>query len=545
MQQTSAVVVKFTLEPSNTTRMIPKRIVWFLFLLLVLASCKQDDSDPTGMNPPPDATEILVSDELRLNPTGYAPLSASILLETSEPVRVRMRVVGRSGTTSDLVRDFPQIATDHNIPVHGLYGGFDNTVVLTFFDDTGNDLGSKTFGIETLPLSDAMPLITIQEMKQDQMAPGMTLVSYFGHNGEPFPQSPLMFDAFGDIRWYLDFSLHPQLNRLFFDDGVERLANGNFYFGSGGAGFGGSGDNRIYEVDLFGNVVDSWDMPGYGFHHEVSEKPDGNFLVTVNKLGAATIEDYIIEIDRNTKQIVREWNLNESLDNTRRTLIADPVDWVHVNAVTYDPSDDTIIVSGRTQGVIKLAASNEVVWIMGPHKEWGTAGNGIDLNQFLLQPLNSDGQPILDVSVLDGDANHPDFEWNWYQHAPLIHPNGDILLFDNGDNRNFVGGTYSRAVQYRVNEQNMTIQQVWQYGKERDEETYSRIVSDVDYLAADDHILFSPGAVVRNGGRYGKSIEINFSTGTVIFEATITPPIAFFDIITLHRTERLPLYPDP
>lgn len=514
------------------------KIASTIFLLLVVA-CQQDDNGP---EPPPDVTQIVLTDEVRLNPTGYAPLSATILLETSEPARVRMRVVGQNGTTSDLVQDFPEITTDLSVPIHGLYGDFNNTVVLTFFDSSGNDLGSKTFEIQTQPLSDAMPQITIQEAKQDQMASGMTLVSYFGHSGEPFPQRPLVFDAFGDIRWYLDFSTHPQLNRLFYDDGVERLANGNFYFGSGGSGFGGSGDNRIYEVDLFGNVLNSWDMPGYGFHHEVLEKPNGNFLVTVNKLGAATIEDYIIEIDRNTKQIVREWNLNESLDNTRRTLINDPADWVHVNAIAYDATDDTIIVSGRTQGVVKLTAGNEVVWIMGPHKEWGTAGNGMDLNQFLLQPLDSDGQPILDTSVLDGDANHPDFEWNWYQHAPVIRPNGDIVLFDNGDNRNFVGGTYSRAVQFKVDAQNKTIQQVWQYGKERDAETYSRIVSDVDYLESENHILFSPGAVTLNGARYGKSVEIDFSTGTVVFEATITPPQAFFDIITLHRMERLSLY---
>lgn len=113
----------------------------------------------------------------------------------------------------------------------------------------------------------------------------MTLVSYFGHNGSLFPQRPFIFDSFGEIRWYLNFRTHPQLNQLFYDDGIERLANGNFYFGSGGGAFGGAADNTIYEIDLFGNVLNKWEMPNYGFHHEVKEKPNGNFLVTVNKLG--------------------------------------------------------------------------------------------------------------------------------------------------------------------------------------------------------------------------------------------------------------------
>jgi len=57
-------------------------------------------------------------------------------------------------------------------------------------------------------------------------------------------------------------------------------------------------------------------------------------------------------------------------------------------------------------------------------------------------------------------------------------------------------------------------------------------------------VIFSPGAIQAGGAAFGKSVEIDFITGEVLFEATITPPIAFFGIITLHRTERLTLYPE-
>ena len=233
------------------------------------------------------------------------------------------------------------------------------------------------------------------------------------------------------------------------------------------------------------------------------------------------------------------------MQNTRTAWTGDSVDWFHANAVTYDPTDDTIIVSGRTQGTVKLTANNEVVWILAPHREWGQAGNGVDLNTLLLDPLDAQGQVISDLQVLDGAVNHPDFEWSWYQHAPLITPEGNLMLLDNGDNRNYLGNElYSRAVEYKIDETDMTIQQIWQYGKERGAETYSRIVSDVDYIANEDHVIFSPGAVSFNGSLYGKSIEVAYPSGELIFEATIIPPMAFFDIITLHRTERLTLYPD-
>jgi hypothetical protein len=57
-------------------------------------------------------------------------------------------------------------------------------------------------------------------------------------------------------------------------------------------------------------------------------------------------------------------------------------------------------------------------------------------------------------------------------------------------------------------------------------------------------VLFSPGNVRIPGAYYGKSIEVDYPSGEVIFEATITPPMALFDLVTLNRTERLPLYPE-
>jgi arylsulfate sulfotransferase len=213
-----------------------------------------------------------------------------------------------------------------------------------------------------------------------------------------------------------------------------------------------------------------------------------------------------------------------------------------VNALLYDASDNTIIISGRTQGVIKLDQDNNVVWILGCHKGWGTAGNGRDLKNYLLQPLDRSNEPISDQNILDGNTNHTDFEWNWYQHAPKLMPNGNLILFDNGGwNRNFSGaGKYSRAVEYEINATNKTVKQVWEYGKSRGTSTLSAIVSDVDFLAASNHVIFSPGAV-NNGTKYGKIVEVDYITKDVVFEATLTPPLSYFGI-TFHRTERLNLY---
>ncbi|HMB98379.1 MAG TPA: aryl-sulfate sulfotransferase [Balneolaceae bacterium] len=499
------------------------------------------DDNPGGV--PGSSLDFIISDNATLNPSGVAPLTALIQIETEEPVRVRLRVLGKNGSASDVIHEFEQVDTTLEIPVLGLYANFENEVELTFFDDTGSDLGTKSYTIQTTALLADLPEIEIDVANENRMAEGFTFANYFGHRegGNPTPQRAFIFDRFGDIRWYLNYAGDSDLNNLFYDNGMERLANGNLFFGD-------RSSQKIYEIDMFGEILNSWEMPGYGFHHDVIEKPDGDFIATVNKFGESTVEDYIIEIDRNNGAIINEWDLNLSLDNTRRaweTNLADlNVDWFHANAVSYDPADNTIIVSGRTQGTVKLTENNEVVWILAPHKEWDTAGNGEDLNQFLLQPLDSDSQPITDESVKSGDVNHPDFEWSWYQHATNILPDGNLMLFDNGENRNFSGtGTYSRAVEYEIDEENMTIRQVWQYGKERGPETYSRIVSDVDFFPVENHVFFTPGAVSFNGD-YGKVIEIDYDSGDVLFEATIRPPVPAFGLITLHRSERMSLYPE-
>jgi len=510
---------------------LPVRIVACALFVVFLAAC---DETVVG---PIDRTIDVSTLAVDLNPTGVAPLSARIAFTASRPVSVEVTVLGRSGPVTDVTQRLDELSQAWEVPVLGLYPDTVNTVVLTLFGVLGDEMHRDTVSIETAPLPSDLPVIEIETLVPSEVVPGMNLVSYFGHNGSPTPQRPFMFDQTGAIRWMLDFTGHPTLSELFYDNGVELLANGNLYFGD-------SSTDAIYEVDRFGAILNRWDLPGYDFHHDVIEKPDGNFIASVSLKGASTIEDWIVEVDRGTGQIVTTWDLRQSLQQERRawvTNFADPdVDWVHVNGLTYDASDDTIILSGRTQGVVKLTRSNEVVWILAPHREWGTAGDGTDLTTKLLRPLDATGQPITDADVLDGRTAHPDFEWQWYQHAPLLTENGTLMVFDNGDVRQYVGfPIYSRAVEFRIDAGARTVQQVWQYGKERGEETYSSIVSDVDIHERERNVMFMPGAIRG----IGKLVEVDYDTRQVVFEATITPPIAYFNLVAFHRIERVSLVP--
>ena len=498
-------------------------------LLFGLVSC---DAASTGTL----SGEALVDRlDITLNPSGYVPLAAEAHLTTQEPVQVEVFVPGRTAV-GDVRRRFETVDAEHTLPILGLYSDTDNPVTFRFFGAGGVSRGEVLRTVKTDPPIAGLPEVTIQ-VQRPRAKPGMNLVNYFGATGELLPMTPVFVDAAGDVRWYAAFERHEVLGRLFYDVGPERLANGDLFFGDGNSG-------RIVSLDMLGNITGTWPIPGYGFHHHVMEMtPDGNLLATVNKRGIATVEDHIIEIDRESAAIVQEWDLRQSLDAGRRTWSDNTRDWFHANGLAYDAAQDAIIVSGRVQGVVKLTRDNALVWILAPHVDWGMAGNYVDLSSKLLTPLDRNGNPIADPSVLEGRQAHEDFDWAWYPHAPELLPNGDLLLFDNGDNRHFQQGErYSRAVVYRIDESAMTVQQVWEYGRTRGNATYSRIVSDVDYHADEGTIVFMPGSAHDGTGPLGRVIEVDQSTGEVLLEFTVRAPNAPWGI-TFHRVERLPLYP--
>ncbi len=527
--------------PTDTTRcgstptICTKRSTFVALVGLIAVLWAGCDSTPSPVDEQIDFVTELTHE---INPSGYAPLTAEVTLRTSRPVQVEIFIAGTSGPAGDVRHRFDGVAHEFKLPVLGLYASITNPVMLRFFDEEGAYLGEITHDIPAPPLITEMPRVTVDVSVPSNMKPGMNLVGFFGHAGQQFPQRPFMFDPQGIVRWFVDFHGHPQLKNLFFDAGLERLANGNLYFGD-------IHTSHIFEVDMLGRIVNKWPIPGFSFHHHVQEMPNGNLLATVNNNSIRTVEDHVIELDRESGEIVHVWDLNQSLNNQRRVWSTNSRDWFHANGLQYDPNDDTIIVSGRVQGTVKVRRDNTVVWLLAPHRGWQTAGNGDDLRGFLLQPLDGDGQPITDPTVLDGTENHPDFEWAWYQHSPELLPDGTLLLFDNGDNRNYTGfGPYSRVVQYRIDEDALTVQQVWAYGTERGRQTFSRIVSDVDYHASERTVAFNTGAVHFGGESYGKTIEVEYATRNVVFEATITPIMPLFGIV-FHRLERMPLYPQP
>ena len=504
--------------------------VFLVALCMVVSACSSDSSAQS--NPDLDA---LLDGEIALtqNPYDIAPLTAEAVFDTNVPVTVTLTVAGDEPVT----QTFPA-ATEHSIPILGLYPGTDNQVTLRL--ESEDTAAETTLSVETDPLPEELPTVSIVEADRDEMEPGWNLNS-LRLRDDPERAVAFMYDPQGSIRWYLNL---PDSGRT---SAPERFENGNLIYGF---------EDTLYEYTMLGEKVREWDLSGYTHHHEIIEKPDGNLIVAVDKEGLETIEDFAIEIERESGEIVREWDFRESLDIDRQTFIDDEVDWIHVNAIFHDERDDTLIISGRVQGLAKITMENELVWILAPHEGWGDNGRGEDTAEYLLTAVDADGEPYSEA-VQQGEEDTETFSWVWGQHAPLILPSGNLFLFDNGENRNFSGNddftqdspSFSRGVEYSIDPEAMTVEQVWQYGKERGEEFYSPIISDVDYLPQTGNRLVMPGIINTFGEppTYALMTEVTYPDKEVVFEAKLEfknifeGESVFGD--SVYRAERLPLYP--
>lgn len=118
-------------------------------------------------------------------------------------------------------------------------------------------------------------------------------------------------------------------------------------------------------------------------------------------------------------------------------------------------------------------------WILAPSKGWNKA-----LASKLLKPIDSKGNAL--KCDENGKCENTDFDFTYTQHTAWLSSKGTLTIFDNGDGRGLEQPAlptmkYSRFVEYKVDEKKGTVQQIWEYGKERSYDFYSPITSVIEY----------------------------------------------------------------
>ena len=453
-----------------------------------------------------------------VDPYGMSPLTALVLFISGEPMNISVYVPGRTERAS-VYFTFDGYNTRHKIPVLGLYPDRLNMVELTG-RTRGGEVRSVTLEIRTEPLPPelARDIIITDLVQPENYQPGFNFT--YAHK--------TAFDVNGDYRWfYNDFTLR---GYAMYD------YNGHMIFAAGSYH---EGDVLLIEVNMLGKIISVFHSP-YGMHHDVTDINGGNLIVNGSR--GDTVEDFIYEIDVQTGEIVNRLDLKRVLQRTRIEGFPEvcTVDWFHHNATVY--YNGNIIISGRHQSaVVKLSwPEGEIKWILSDHIGWNPM-----FQKYLLTPV----------------GGH--FEWSYGQHSPqILHgfcddPDTiDILLFDNGNGRfdndrellrairnNEIAApeNYSRMVHYRINTRTMTVEQVWQFGKELGQTFFSEGWSNAVLLENGNRLGAFDRYKPEHGGNFNANIiEVDY-LGNIIWEAygTSTTATGGFHV---YRINRLPLY---
>jgi arylsulfate sulfotransferase len=489
------------------------------------------------------ATPVTVT----LNPNGNAPLSAVAVFTTKNDALVQVDVQGEIPVTH--FESAP--GKTHAVPILGLYPGRTNTVVLTIRPPRLKP-EVQTLSITTDPLPAFFPAVTVAASTASLMEPGMNLCSFQYSSGGVLRSFPFMYDARGAVRWYLDLSAYGAPCLPF-----RRLADGNYVFVT---------DHEIHEIDAVGKESAPIAVPGYTLHDEIIEMPNGNFAAAVDKPGTIvgntwgripSGRDVLIEVDRTAKSVRREINLIPILDVDRNEQIGfgQDGDWFHMNGLAYRASDDSFIVSGRNQAVIRVLGNDTLFWIMAAARGWAEPGwpeNFSATTAFsVLRSLNSAGQES-PPTVQGGYQADPTFDWPWGPASPVVLANGNLLVYDGGFFRFFLSNPpyYSRAVEYAIDESGGTVRQVWQYGLERGQDLYSPLFGNVQDLPQTHNRILSAGNNQGAVSAQARSVEVTYPGNTVVFEAVAqfrnlgATGTAFGQYDYAWQTVRLSLYPN-
>ena len=443
-----------------------------------------------------------------LNPYGNSPLTALVIFETAKEEKISVVIKGKD-KLSTYSHTFDE-GRRHYIPIYGLYADMENEVVLKMNDK------EKVLKIKTDKLPDDFILPTKVTKDEDKLTNDLY---FFSPSSKGYMCA---YDTNGDVRWYLSETAIWEINRL--KNGhllvsTERLVNTPYY------------STGLYEMDMLGKIYTEYSLPG-GYHHDYFEMDSGNILVASNDFDNedGTVEDYIVELDRNTGNIVKRFDLKDILNmEDGKSENWTNYDWFHNNSVWYDKKSNSITLSGRHQDIVVNIDydSGKLNWILGDNTNFSK-----EYQKYFFKLENG--------------------EWQWSQHAAMILPNGNVFLFDNGNNKSknkneYVKAkdSYSRGVIYRLDTKNMIAKEVWEYGKERGSDFYSPYISDVDYISDNHYIVHSGGISYKNGVIQNQPAGIANSDTLVSDTVEILNDKVIFEMVlptNNYRVEKMSLY---
>lgn len=457
-----------------------------------------------------------------VNPYGNSPLTAIAIFKTENETSVKLTVKGRK-PQDDITTTFDKEKT-HMLPIYGLYPGDTTTLVFQLEDGTKKSVKVQTDSVIT-NMDNAVVKIL------DSKYYNYSKLTFVSSDSTDVKYGIVAYDSAGDVRYALKGH----------SDIFKRLSNGNVMIASSRLLRSPNHYTGLMEMDLCGKVYNDYIIPT-GYVNDFVELKNGNLLIISNSNELQTLKDHIYELDRSTGEIIYDLDIKNLLE----PMIGENIDltkedWFNCNGLWYDRKTDTIFLSsGSLNSIIAVNKTSKTAeWIIGDPIKWENA----DPKLFFT--------PIGEV-----------FEWMYAPHQVSVLYNGDILVFDNGvgrpafDEEGKENGVltgeqvYSRAVIYRINIEEMTIRQIWDYGKLRGSEWYSSFHGGAEFKDKKNYWLTSGGNLFHpkdetydlSADDIAKSEKTTYMTqvknNEVIFELKLDQLVSRSNRMTIYSTKK-------
>ncbi len=366
------------------------------------------------------------------------PLIAEVRVSLSRPAHVFVeydnQLAGRYRTALE------PPAEQHTIPIVRLRP--ETTYDYTIFTVDSPDLLGASRGpggsFTTGALPD--PVASIFAMATGRSSQHLILTDYSHHNAADLTHTHFIFwDEVGAVVWYASVARAQRP--------IARLpGQDNFVFIP-------RESHRLRHLTPLGEVTDLSGDVGDA-HHDLVLLDDGRILFPIGRDllhdesasgGPRTTFRYdILGIwHPATNRVEEMWNAKEAWDildpeQHRRAIVADDITrWTHINSVSLGPTGNIVLSLRNRNQVVSLSPDYKIEWqLFGP----------------------------------DSDYGFPNTADRFYrQHTASQLANGNILLFDNGNERpDAEGSKYSRALELRLDDAAGTAVKVWEYRPDPD-----------------------------------------------------------------------------
>jgi len=382
------------------------------------------------------------------------------------------------------------LVTDHRMLVIGMHADTSYKIKAISSNMYGVRSAEGNFTTGPLPEGIPIPSLTASDMAHAQL--GWTLTNI--EVGMTLPARIVMYDEIGLPVWYF-------INGQNVDDRGDiaaELVDGQVLVGP-------APREPPRVVDLSGDVL--WEgalsTPTRQQSHVFGKTPTGNYLLNIDVPPDGTSPppqrvDEIIQEITPALDVVWSWQLFEHVPKAGSRY--EPC---HGNALEVNELENAMYYNCRFLGIFKIdRASGDVAWRLGGTYDTVSYGPG----DFTFDPPESQFS----------DA-----------HDPEYHPDGTVLVYDNGGYANVPVGTYhSRVVEYQLDQTKKTATRTFEFpGALPDvpswykSEWYTPIWGDSDRLT-NGNILVTAG--MRSATLSTRIFEITPS-GSVVWEITFEP----------------------